>query len=125
MDEKKEKFPELNAPQYNWDTSEVTFKTDPLIDLEKKGRGLILRFFNFKFNPAIKKRPTKQELFNSSWKQCRDILWKDGLKQREDISPKVSVGKNGYTIYITAEPRLGVNFYEKPKTLEEVLKVNT
>lgn len=114
------------APLYNWDTNEVSFNTDPLVD-PRTGKNLVVRCSTFKFPPAIidsKKKPSKQELFNSVAKQISDMLWKDGLARVEDesVAPKVSVGPNGFTVYITAEARNGVMWNDNARALEDIMK---
>ena len=112
-------FKGLAPKEYNWETNQISFN-EPVVDL-REGKPAILRFYTFKFNPAIKKRPSKQELFRASAKQITDMLWKDGLIERRDIAPRVSIGQNGYTVYVTAEARQGVMINDKIRSLNEVL----
>lgn len=108
---------------FNWETSEIKFNSDPLVEVQG-GKPVILRMFTFKFDPKViqkGRKPSKQMLFNTHVKQIRDFLWKDGLKAREDINPRVTVGEKGYTFYIASEPKLGVTLADKPMSLNDVL----
>lgn len=108
-----------------WYGESVEAKSDPIID-PGTGKTLILRWFEFAINPEIKHTPTKQELFNAHWKQISTMLWGDGLVPRQDINPRVEIGKKRgkgkYRIFVLCEPRLGTFVAEKPQNLQEMIK---
>ena len=114
------------SPEGLWTEQELAVKAgDPLVD-SGKGKSLVIRVFDFKFEPRVKQadiqraRNNKQEFFNTHAKYIRDFLWKDGLKIREDHDPKLLFKKDGYRIAILCEARLGVNVFEKPTTLQNI-----
>src|SRR3990167_4543982 len=99
----------------------------PLID-SATGKKLIVRVFDFNWNKGMKKQDIerikndKQGFFNSHAKYVKDFLWKDGLSVREDHDPKMIFNKKGYRIAVLCEARFGVNIFEKPTTLQDIMK---
>ena len=111
-----------------WTEQDLAVKAgDPLVD-SGTGKSLIVRVFDFKFQPRITAREiataknNKQEFFNAHSRYIRDFLWKDGLKIREDHDPKLLFKKGGYRIAVLCEARLGVSVFEKPTTLQRIFK---
>jgi len=109
-----------------WTEQDLAVKAEnPLVD-DAKGKALVIRVFDFKFNPRIKQldiiqaKNNKQDFFNAHAKYIRDFLWKDGLKIREDHDPKLLFRKDGYRIAVLCEAKLGVNVFEKPTTLQNI-----
>ena len=105
-----------------------TLNTEGDIALEEDtgwGAPTIIRTFTFGADPvAFKKQiPTKQELFNSHYKQIEIFLWKDGLKVNAEVDPKVQISKSKkfYHIIVAATPAKGHLLTEKPKTLTGIL----
>ena len=116
------------SPEGLWTEQELAVKAgDPLAD-SGKGKSLVIRVLDFKFESNVKQaeiqcaKNNKQEFFNTHAKYIRDFLWKDGLKIREDHDPKLLFRKNGYRIAVLCEARLGVNVFEKPTTLQNIFK---
>lgn len=113
------------SPGHKWEGQDIEVKSDPLID-SGTGKPVIIRMFQFAANPEILKKfkPTKQELFNSHATQIKHMLWADGLRPLDGISPSVNTSKKRemYRIFVTCEARLGLNIIEKPKTLQEITK---
>lgn len=89
------------------------------------GKTVSIRVFDFKMNPDPKVVfPTdKQILFNAHAKQITTIMWGDGLVPLEGVSPRVIINKkeHKYQIFVPCEAKSDVLFYDKPKSLNEVL----
>lgn len=107
-----------------WEGQELEVKSDPLVDAGT-GKPLVIRIFDFKLNPALKRKEfpkNKQDVFNSHARQIKDFLWKDGLVAREDVSPRVQFSKKEmkYRIFVLCEARYGMMWNDKPKTLQEL-----
>lgn len=119
---------EASGEEGKWVGQEVATNADDAVPLVDPGTGktLVLRIFQFAFNPEflLKKNQVvnKQDIFNSHWHQMRIELWKDGLVPREDVDPRVVLGRKGYRIFILSEPRLRTTVVEKPQTLQEITK---
>ena len=78
-----------------WTEQDLAVKAgNPLVD-SSTGKALIIRVFDFKFNPTTKAidiqraKNNKQEFFNMHAKYIKNFLWKDGLKVKEDHDPKL------------------------------------
>lgn len=121
LDDHKGKSFQIQGKEGNWEGQELNVSSDPLVDAGT-GKPYVLRCFRFSFNPEIKVKPTKQDLFNHHWKQIRNMLWADGLVHVEEVNPRVVVKKKGYRIFVLAKPRLGVNVFDKTQTLQELMK---
>lgn len=116
--------------QHKWTGQEIGVDSNiPLIDAGT-GKPYIIRQFEFSFNPEMAKKiqdkkypaPTKQELFNSNWRQIQVMLWGDGLVPYQGVEPRMIVGKKKYKIILLCEPRTGVVVANKPRTLQEITK---
>ena len=125
--EHKGKQYEGKSPEGDWVEQELATKAgQPLVD-SGKGKALVIRVFDFKFDPRVKAedrqraKSNKQEIFNTHAKFIRNFLWKDGLKIREDHDPKLIFGEDGYRIAILCEARLEVPIDKKPTTLQQIL----
>ena len=79
-----------------------------------------IRVFTFKKNPEKKYLPSKQTIFNGHAKQIEHILWGDGLRPLENVSPRVILNnkKGIYQIFIACEAAKGVLFSEKDRNPE-------
>jgi hypothetical protein len=116
--------------QHKWYGQEVGANSDPLID-PATGQPFIIREFIFAFNPEalrlIKQKkmaiPSKQDLFNSNWKQIEVMLWGDGLVaiMEKEFPPRIVVGKKKYKIILVCQPRQGVIVADKVRSLNQVL----
>ena len=109
-----------------WTEQELAVKAgNPLVDAGT-GKSLIIRVFDFKFEPKTKQadiqraKNNKQEFFNMHAKYIKNFLWKDGLAIREDHDPKLLFTKIGYKIAVLCEAKLGVNIFAKPTTLQNI-----
>lgn len=95
-----------------------------LID-PQEGKTNTIRTFEFVMNPAkVREFPTdKQAIFNAHAKQITTILWADGLRPLESVSPRVIIDLKGkkYQIFVPCEAAKGVLFNNKPQSLNEVL----
>lgn len=120
----------IDTGQEKWQAQEVGVNSNvPLVDAGT-GKQYIIRQFEFAFDPSkikdIQKKkipaPTRQELFNSNVRQIRMTLWGDGLVPREDVEPRMIIGKKKYKIILVCEPRLGVIVNDKARTLQEITK---
>lgn len=116
------------AQEGEWIDKDLAVKADiPLID-SASGRKLIVRLFDFSWAKGIKKedlqkiKNDKQSLFNAHANYIKSFLWKDGLTVREDHDPKLIFTKQGYRIAVLCEARVGLNIFEKGKTLQDILK---
>lgn len=121
---------EISGEEGKWTGQEIGVNSDiPLVD-EGKGKKMILRQFEFAFDPNMLQKirekkypsPTKQELFNSNWKQIEITLWGDGLIAMKEVEPRIIVGKKKYKIIVLCEARMGVVINDKVRTLQEVMK---
>lgn len=87
----------------------------PMVD-DGTGRALILRTFEFAFNPLVIKQlkekkvsVTKQDLFNYHWPHIKSLIWSDGLIANTDVDPRVVLGKKRYRIFVLCEPKTNKN----------------
>lgn len=80
----------------------------------------LIRTFIFKKNPEKKYLPGKQTLFSAHAKQIEAILWGDGLRPLESVSPRVIINnkKGFYQIFVACEAAKGVIFSEKDRRPE-------
>lgn len=87
------------------------------------GKSVLIRLFEFKMNPELKGDIDKQLLFNSHAKQIQTILWADGLKPFDEVSPRVIIDtvKGEYKIFISCVARSSTAFIEIPKLLSQAL----
>lgn len=71
-----------------------------------QGRPIILRKFEFKYNPALKGKPTKKQILTKDYiKFLENTLWADNLEMIQD--PKVAFHKTGFTIFATCQAKRG------------------
>lgn len=79
-----------------------------------------IRVFTFKKNPEVKHTLGKQAIFNSHAKQIETVLWGDGLRPLENVSPRVILNYKGgfYQIFVACEAAKGVLFSEKDRNPE-------
>lgn len=129
MDESIHKSDQVEIhDKHKWTGQQVGVNSNiPLVD-EGKGKPYILRQFEFTFNPEMLRKikekkvpaPTRQELFNSNVKQMRVMLWSDGLVPREDLEPRMTIGKKKYRIFLLCEPKFRAMVADKPQTLQEI-----
>lgn len=114
----------------DWYGKQVDVNSDvPLVD-EGKGSPYIVRQFEFVFSPETLQKirekkipaPTKQELFNSNWRQIQVMLWSDGLVAAQESEPRMIIGKKRYKIILLCQPRQRVMVADRPKTLQEITK---
>ncbi len=120
---------EINDKE-KWYGQEVEVNSDPIDpnDSEWGTKKVILREFKFKFNPQLikevknrkRRMPSEQELFNVHAKQIRLALWQDGLVVNEDVSPRMTVNKAGYNIFVTSVPKK-LSYHDKPQKLKDLL----
>ena len=98
----------------------------PLID-PGGGPVNVIRVFTFKMNPEKKDFTNKQAIFSTHAKQIETILWGDGLRPLENVSPRVILNnkKGIYQIFVPCGASRGVIFSEKdrnPELLHKQLK---
>ena len=131
-----EKLTEHKGNQYEiqdkqkWTGQEVGVSSDTPLVNDGSGKPYIIRQFEFHFNPETVRKirnkqipaPTRQELFNSNWRQMQSTLWGDGLIVAQEVEPRVIVGKKRYKIILLCEPRFKTMVAERPKTLQEITK---
>jgi hypothetical protein len=107
-----------------WEGQELGVTSDPLIDAGT-GKFVLIRKFDYALKPGLKKKEqpkNKQEIFNAHTRQIREFIWKDGMTIREDVPPRVILGKKGYMIFVTCEAKSGVMWNDKAQTLQEINK---
>jgi hypothetical protein len=118
------------SDQHKWQGQELGVNSEvPLMD-EGKGKPYIVRQWVFHFNPEILQKirqnkipaPTKQELFNSNWRQIQLQLWGDGLVATEMVEPRIIIGKKKYRIILLCEPKFRTLVVDKPRTLQDLMK---
>lgn len=121
---------EVDDGKTKWQGREIGVNSDiPLVDAGT-GKKYIIRQFEFVFNPEMLNKirqkkipaPTKQELFNSNYRQIEIMLWSDGLIPAKEIDPRMIIGKRKYKIILLCEPRAKVMVVDKPRTLQEITK---
>lgn len=111
----------------DWVDQDLAVKADtPLVDAGT-GEKVIIRLFDFKFDPTKKDamkmaKLNMQEFFNSHAQYIKDFLWKDGLSVVENQDPKMIFNKKGYRIAVVCQARLGVNIFDKGQTLQDIFK---
>lgn len=115
-----------------WYGQEVGVEADQVFIDEAKGKPVIIRQFEFSFNPETVRKirqkkipaPTRQELFNAHWPQIKVMLWGDGLVAIEEAEfpPHVIVGKKRYKILLTCQPRMGTIVNDKFRTISNLPK---
>lgn len=97
----------------------------PLID-PGEGAPNVIRQFTFRMNPEkIKEFPNdRQAIFNTHARQMAQVLWGDGLRPLDSVSPRVIINRKKcfYKIFVPCEAKRGVLFMNKPKNLSEELK---
>ena len=111
-----------------WTDQDLAVKADtPLID-SGTGKKVIIRKFDFEWKKGVKLEDkmnaqyNKQAFFNSHAKYIRDFLWKDGLSILENQDPKMIFNDKGYIIAIATEARFGASIFDKPTTLQDIMK---
>lgn len=97
---------EMYGDKYQVATAEV--HSDPIED-PGTGKGVILRQFEYSFNPELPKdiKITKQAIFDSHKKQIQVMLWGDGMIPLDGIHPpKVQISKSQkkYRIFVLCQP---------------------
>lgn len=94
-------------PQYEVTEGEVHSSTN-LEDDKGFGKAVVIRFFNFKANPAAFRAyiPTGQELFNAHRPQIESLLYADELQIMDEFTPRVTIAKNkkSYKIVVAGLP---------------------
>jgi len=121
---------EISDNKTKWTGQEVGVNSDIPLKDDGTGAKYIIRQFEFAFNPDIIQKikqkkipaPTRQELFNSNAKQIRMTLWGDGLVPREDVEPRMIIGKKKYKIILVCQPRMGVIVNDKVAKLQDIMK---
>lgn len=123
LEEQMSQKMEKDFDGHDWYGSELNADPTPIID-PASGKPVILRVFEFRFDPKIKKAPSKQELFSSHSKQVMTLLWSDGLRPIEGVNPRVAIDmkRRTYRIVVVAEARLNTTIIEKPNSLNDLLR---
>ena len=111
---------------YDMRDLEVESKTKLQSD-EGHGGAVIVRVFEFKFNPeAVAKVQNdqipldKQMLFNSHYKGIEMALWKDGFVPMPEVAPQVKIEGERYKIFVGAKLAKGQILRERPMTLAQI-----
>lgn len=120
----------VNAPVKNvdWEGEELAAISDTKLESDLgTGQTVVLRFFDFGANIETFKqqKPTAQDLFNSHMRGIESLLWRDGLRQFEEVEPRLifSKDKTKYRFIIACVPRMGGSFDGgTPRTLTELLR---
>lgn len=91
----------------------------PLID-PGGGPVNVIRVFSFRMNPEKNDFTNKQVIFNAHAKQIETLLWGDGLRPLDNISPRVILNskKGFYQIFVPCGAAKGVIFSEKHRNPE-------
>lgn len=112
---------ELEKDGNKWTGQELETKSDPVIDPGSGGK-VVIRKFDYSWNPMIKEKPSKQEVFNFHAKEIRNFLWRDGLSILENQDPRVVYNEkdNTYSFFVVCGA-LGA-ILETPRNLTEILK---
>lgn len=97
----------------------------PVLD-PATGRTITLRQFEFEMNPRLVMvfpEDDKQRIFDAHARQIAHILWGDGLRPYEEVSPRVVIDKknNRYKIIVAAEARRDTVFPDRPQSLTKML----
>lgn len=109
---------DIGGTKYEY-ASELATEGVPLID-PGGGAVNVIRVFTFKKNPEKKYLPGKQALFSSHAKQIETVLWGDGLRPLEHVSPRVIINNKvgSYQIFVACEAAKGVIFSQKDRNPE-------
>ena len=95
------------APVKNvvWEGSEVETEQTRIED-SGTGKPIIMRHFDFRYPPALKGRPTKQQILTNDYKRyLNNMLWVDELELIQE--PKVAFNERGFRIFAVCQPRKG------------------
>lgn len=90
-------------------------------DLHDKGYGdkVLIRLFEFKLRPDLRKLPTKEQLITPDYLRVVDAeLWGDGL--RRVMEPRVKVDKEWARIFVPCVPSAGNSVLEETKLIQEI-----
>ena len=105
-----------------WNASQVR-TPETRIEDSGTGRPIVMRHFDFKFNPALQGRPTKEEILTEEYrKHLNNLLWADELELIQE--PRVVFSKEGFRIFAVCQAKKGsiIPYYaNKPLPLQEVL----
>lgn len=70
------------------------------------GKPIILRRFEFSYNPAIKYRPTKKDILTKDYLRFLDNrLWADELELIAE--PRVVFGDTSFSVFVTCQAKKG------------------
>src|SRR3990167_4252229 len=80
----------------------------------------VIRVFTFKMNPEKRDFTNKQTIFSAHAKQIETILWGDGLRPLENVSPRVILNnkKGFYQIFVPCGAAKGVIFSQRDRNPE-------
>ena len=116
---------EIEKDGEHWVGEEFQAVSDkPMYD-EGRGDKYSLRMFFFKFHPDIvsgkTKLPSKQELFNTHYKQIELEVWRSGMRLMKDDKhpPQVRLKKDGYVIGVLCG--VGDRHIGQPLTLQQII----
>lgn len=103
-----------------WDVKQGEIHSDTNLEADTGwGQEVIVRSFEFKANPEAFRQhtPSKQELFNAHLKQIEILLWRDGLRFFDGVTPQLSIAKKqeGYRIVVGCEAMPGHIIHARDK----------
>lgn len=105
-----------------WNASQVQ-TPETRIEDAGSGRPIILRQFDFKYDPTLKGRPTKEQILTEDYKRyLNTLLWADELELVQE--PKVVFEDKGFKVFAVCQARKGSmlpHYANKPLPLQEVL----
>jgi len=111
----------LEGVEENYEAYEAATDSIPLVN-DPVGKPIILRRFHFAVPPATKEFPSKKFIAEQHQPSIEKFLWKDGKKLIDNLRVIINVKEGSFDIYAVCQPKTGANLFEKPKTLQELLK---
>lgn len=116
----KDKDEEVGVKEHQWFGKEDRTKEELMHDTGT-GEAVTIRLFEFKLNPALKDKPTKEQILTPEYiKHLQALLWGDSL--RLVMEPRVEITEDKILIFAPCQARAGANFIEEPKLLQEWIK---
>lgn len=110
---------ELKLGEHKWYGKEDQTEDQSIHD-KGQGESVVIRLFEFKFNPGLERTPTAEELLTPDYLKYIDTqLWGDAL--RRVMHPRISISKEGCKIFVPCVATTGNSHLESPKLLQEWL----
>uniref|UniRef100_A0A6M3Y4E6 Uncharacterized protein n=1 Tax=viral metagenome TaxID=1070528 RepID=A0A6M3Y4E6_9ZZZZ len=106
-----------------WEGMAGSTDSVPLVN-DPTGRPIIIRHFTFSAPPTAGRWPSKEFIAEEHQPSIEKFLWKDELKLIDKLKVRINKEDNTFDIFAPCQPRWGSHLFEKPKTLQNILKKN-